>query len=256
MYKVNLAYKGIYRGDLILVNRHYKYQELDCVKNQSVNIGNNIYLNNNVAISLAKIMMRLNVYDEISFVSGLRSLNNQQRLYDQSLSENGVIFTNKYVAIPGHSEHQTGLAIDLGVKKDNIDFICPQFLETGICGEFLVNACKYGFIRRYPKGKEDITLIGYEPWHFRYVGYPHSSIIANMSLTLEEYHQFIKKYEYNKNYFIYDDSKMIFNISYLKADKIKGNTIEIIDKNNFAISGDNQEGFIICTWVNKDEYSA
>lgn len=74
--------------------------------------------------------------DSIVPVSGYRSLNEQMDIYNDSLKDNGEDFTRKYVALPKHSEHQTGLAIDLGLNKEKIDFIRPDFPYDGICGTF------------------------------------------------------------------------------------------------------------------------
>ena len=90
-------------------------------------------------------------------------------------------------ARPGCSEHETGLAIDLGENVPELDFIRPSFPDTGICGTFRARAAEFGFILRYPKGKEAVTGIGWEPCHFRYVGVPFAREIADRGLTLEEY---------------------------------------------------------------------
>lgn len=74
--------------------------------------------------------------------------------------------------LPGCSEHQTGLAIDLGKAAGYIDFIRPAFPYDGVCGRFRRLAARYGFIERYQRGKEEVTGISAEPWHFRYVGRP------------------------------------------------------------------------------------
>lgn len=87
--------------------------------------------------------------------------------------------------------HETGLAIDVGKELEEVDFICPEFPYEGVCQIFRELAPMYGFIERYPKGKEAVTGIAKEPWHFRYVGYPHARIIQNLGMTLEEYHAFI-----------------------------------------------------------------
>ena len=108
-------------------------------------------------------------------------------IYTDSLRENGPEFTAKFVAMPGHSEHLTGLAIDLGLRQPKIDFIRPAFPYEGICQKFRELAPAYGFIERYPKGKEHITGIAHEPWHFRYVGTPYSETMAFKGMTLEEY---------------------------------------------------------------------
>ena len=120
-------------------------------------------------------------------VSGWRSHREQQKIWDDTIAEKGELFTRKYVAVPGCSEHETGLAIDLAENAPEIDFICPEFPRTGICGKFRERAPHYGFIERYPKGKESVTGIGAEPWHFRYVGLPHSLIMTGLGLVLEEY---------------------------------------------------------------------
>ena len=91
------------------------------------------------------------------------------------------------MALPGCSEHQTGLAIDLGLRGPEVDFLCPDFPYTGPCGDFRRLAADYGFVERYPAGKEPITGIAHEPWHFRYVGVPHAERMAAMGLVLEEY---------------------------------------------------------------------
>lgn len=139
------------------------------------------------AYALQALIKKLNAYGKIVPVSGFRTQQEQQNIWDDTLKQHGLIYTQKYVAIPGCSEHQTGLAIDLALNQENIDFICPSFPDEGICHLFQQLAPSYGFILRYPKGKETVTKIGWEPWHFRYVGTPHAQIITNHHLTLEEY---------------------------------------------------------------------
>ena len=120
-------------------------------------------------------------------VSGWRSHAEQQALYADSVRDNGLEFTQKYVALPGCSEHETGLAIDVGEAREVIDFIRPAFPDTGVCAAFRRAAARYGFIERYPKGAQAVTGIGHEPWHFRYVGWPHAGLMAQRGVTLEEY---------------------------------------------------------------------
>ena len=120
-------------------------------------------------------------------VSGFRSRAEQQAIWDGSLAEHGRAFTETYVARPGCSEHETGLAIDLGENVPGLDFIRPSFPDHGICGRCRARAADFGFLLRYPRGKEAVTGIGWEPWHFRYVGTPWAREIAGLGLTLEEY---------------------------------------------------------------------
>lgn len=115
----------------------------------------------------------------IPFLSGYRSYSYQQTLYNNYYKKDGAL-ADVYSARPGHSEHQTGLGFDVG-KIDN------NYGETA-AGKWLVNNCaKYGFILRYPKDKEYITGYQYEPWHIRYVGVEHATIIMQKGITLEEY---------------------------------------------------------------------
>ena len=124
-------------------------------------------------------------------VSGWRSQAEQQAIWDDTLEREGEDFTRKYVALPGCSEHQTGLAIDLGEAAGEIDFIRPWFPEDGVCGAFRRAAAGYGFIQRYRREKEAVTTIAEEPWHFRYVGAPHAALMEENGLCLEEYRDFV-----------------------------------------------------------------
>lgn len=172
---------------LILVNAVHGLETNQ--KTDLIPVGGNpaVLLRRQAAISLERLMARINGWEHIVPVSGWRSFDEQTKIWNDSIKEHGLTFTKKFVAIPGHSEHQTGLAIDLGLKQENIDFICPEFPYTGICQRFRSLAADYGFIQRYPAHKEHITGIGHEPWHFRYVGLPHAKFIESHDLTLEEY---------------------------------------------------------------------
>ena len=132
--------------------------------------------------------------DAIVPVSGYRPRSQQQAIWDSSLAEHGQEFTETYVAMPGCSEHQTGLAIDLGENRPDIDFLCPAFPDSGPCGELSRRAADYGFVLRYPKGKESVTGIGHEPWHFRYVGWPHARLMEEHGLVLEEYLDWLRQF--------------------------------------------------------------
>lgn len=123
---------------------------------------------------------------DISAFSGYRSYDQQEKLYNESLELEGEEYTQKYVAKAGHSEHQTGLAYDIGGSDQN-HWAKPSFGETEEGIWLANNAHRFGFILRYPKGKEDITGYGYEPWHFRYVGVENATYIYENNLTLEEY---------------------------------------------------------------------
>ncbi len=188
--------------------------------------------------------------ESIALVSGYRSEKEQTDIYESSLQENGAEFTAKFVALPNHSEHQTGLAIDLGLEKENIDFICPDFPYEGICEKFRAVAPQYGFIERYRKGKENITKIAPEPWHFRYVGFPHSAIISENNFALEEYIEYLKQFSANGEHLKYDNGRTYFEIFYVQAKKA-GSTKIILPYHTdgaapaYEISGNNVDGFVV-----------
>ena len=123
----------------------------------------------------------------ISITSAYRSYNEQKELYNTYLKLYGKSYVDRYVALPGYSEHQTGLAIDL------------ESLECDIFGnskEYLwikENAYNYGFIIRYQKGKEKITGYGAEEWHIRYVGEKAAEYIYKNNITFEEYYDLFLK---------------------------------------------------------------
>lgn len=93
--------------------------------------------------------------------------------------------SNQVVTAPGASEHQLGLALD--IVTTNYVTLDEGFAETEAGKWLAANSYKYGFILRYPLGKEYITGIDYEPWHFRYVGVEAATVIAEKEITLEEF---------------------------------------------------------------------
>lgn len=113
--------------------------------------------------------------------SAYRSYKSQTKVYNDRIESQGQYLSDSYVAKPGHSEHQTGLCIDI-TNEDK--FLVKGTIESDWLEE---NCHKFGFIIRYPEGKRDITGIEYEPWHIRYVGEEAASYIYNNGITLEEY---------------------------------------------------------------------
>ena len=115
--------------------------------------------------------------------SAYRTAEYQQKLYDEQMLAGKDI---SYVAKPLESEHHTGLCVDVAAYINGEYHDEPEYLEKEY--EWLHKNCaNFGFILRYPKGKENITGYPYEPWHFRYVGVEHATIIMNKRITLEEY---------------------------------------------------------------------
>lgn len=118
--------------------------------------------------------------------SGYRSYDRQEAIFASNVNEHGEDYANRFSARPGQSEHQTGLVMD--VTSKNVGFqLIEQFGDTPEGKWLKDNAHKYGFIIRYPKGKEDITGYVYEPWHIRYLGVDMATAVYESGLTYEEY---------------------------------------------------------------------
>ena len=129
----------------------------------------------------------LNIY----LSSGFRSYSTQKNIYNNYVSRDGKAKADTYSARPGHSEHQTGLAFDVNQIDSSFDNT-PEAI-------WLSNNCyKYGFILRYPKGKDNETGYMYESWHFRYVGTELAEKLYNNGdwITMESYFGFTSEYDY------------------------------------------------------------
>ena len=123
--------------------------------------------------------------------SGYRSYETQTYLFNRKVSQYGEEVAQTIVARPGTSEHQTGLCCDI---TDRYYEMKDSSLENTELYQWMYEHCgEYGFIVRFPKGKEDITGIIYEPWHFRYVGPEAAAYIMEHDLTLEEFLELYQK---------------------------------------------------------------
>ena len=141
----------------------------------------------NAYLELKKFLETKNVIIGIS--SAYRSKDYQQDIYESFIEKYGKDYADKVVAPVGCSEHHTGLALDINIMKDGKwPESNPELMEDEesykAIHQYLAN---YGFILRYPLGKEEITGIQYEPWHFRYVGTDAAEVITNQNITLEEF---------------------------------------------------------------------
>lgn len=173
---------------IVLVNknnqllRNYKPNDLEKINLEFAN--ENKYLRKEAKIAfekLAKDAKQLGY--RIVAVSAYRDYDYQNELFNYYVKEKGLDYALECSAKPGHSEHQTGLAVD--IEGENKDY--DNFLDTKEFTWMKNNSYKYGFILRYPKGKEHITGFKFEPWHYRYVGIKIAKEIYEKNITLEEY---------------------------------------------------------------------
>ena len=218
MRTVYLPRESACTGPLVLVNRAHPLRVRDktalCAPDES---RPGVLMERQAARLLQECIRKAGGWDMIVPVSGWRSYTEQQQIWDGSMAENGEAFTRKYVALPGCSEHQTGLAID--------------------------RACTaYGFIERYRRGKEELTGIAAEPWHFRYVGAPHAQLMEENGLCLEEYSAFIRSAPRSCT-MPGGQTVRVFHVP------CAGETTELLLPDGCCqISGDNDGGFIVTAW--------
>ena len=168
-----------------LINK-YNYIDQDYIPNDLVNLfdNKNTKMVRDASNAYKKLIEAANK-DNITLKSttAYRSYNYQKTLYDNYVLKDGIIKADTYSARPGYSEHQLGLAVDLtdlSVKDGRINDLDYEWLIN--------NSYKYGFIIRYPKGKENITGYIYEPWHLRYLGIELATNVYNSDLTYDEYY--------------------------------------------------------------------
>lgn len=119
--------------------------------------------------------------------SAYRSLQEQQELYDEFVTKNGREMAAIYVSPVGSSEHHTGLSVDFSSVSDECadDSDSCSLSQSGAMW-LAENAYRFGFIQRYPQGKQSITGVGYEPWHYRFIGIPLATAMNGSEMTFDE----------------------------------------------------------------------
>ena len=142
----------------------------------------------------AFLRMKEDLWKEDGIEAGLsnsyRTIEKQEEIYTRYTREFGPEYAAKYAAKPGHSEHHTGLAIDVGILREGrVYFTIEDLLSVDDLFQLIHKKLPdYGFILRYPADKKPITGIGYEPWHFRYIDSPEiAREIADRGICFEEY---------------------------------------------------------------------
>lgn len=193
--------------------------------------------------------------DKILISSGYRSKDYQQKLYDEaSKGDPDEILSAK----PGHSEHHTGLAVDIKIyTPQTVDLRANEY-------EWITeNAWKYGFVRRYDESKFDITGISNEEWHFRFVDIPHAYAMKELDLCLEEYIEMLRDYTEEPLEIISEKGSFLVyyvpadtqsDITYISVPDPKEGGKRLSDSfayesnivsGTYTVSGNNVDGFII-----------
>lgn len=178
----------------VLVNKHY-YLESDYVPDNLEKISKEYALNNMKLVNTAKEAFEEMAKDakkeklNIIAMSTYRSYDYQVNLYNRYVKQDGKEKADTYSGRPGHSEHQTGLAVDVYNGKENY----TNFEKTKEFTWMNKHAHEYGFILRFPKDKETETGYVYESWHYRYVGKDIAKYIKEHNISFEEYYATIIK---------------------------------------------------------------
>ena len=188
--------------NLILVNKNNKIPE-----NYEVNLSDieNNKVDSRIAEALKNMLAdaRKEGLNPI-ICSGYRTKSKQNQLYNNKIkqyvnrgynNEKARELASYWVAIPDTSEHQTGLAVDIVSKSYQV--LDDKQEKTEVQKWLIENSYKYGFILRYPTDKKEITMINYEPWHYRYVGIENANYMKKYNICLEEYIDYLKQFEQN-----------------------------------------------------------
>lgn len=244
---IRVTDEQVTRGNLVLVNKDYLLDQgavpkdiVTLFENKDLMHGyvvldNTIRLSRSVAEKFGDMVEAAGEDGVNRFMisSGYRDEGEQEQLYREKGSD--------YALPPGYSEHNLGLSMDIGSTQQSIDR-SPE-------GKWLKeHAWAHGFILRYPEDKTEITGIQYEPWHFRYVGQPHSMIMKELNLTLEEYLDYLKE---QSSYTTTVEGKE-YEIKYVPVTS-KDMEIEIPAGSEYEISGNNIDGIIVTVLLNKDD---
>ncbi|MGG0811288.1 VanY-A/VanY-F/VanY-M family D-Ala-D-Ala carboxypeptidase [Paenibacillus alvei] len=241
--KIEFTEEQIYHGNLLLVNNEHPVRQKS-IKSDVINLfthkeltkgygllDNEIKLSEEIAKKFSKMIADAKKDGVWHFLisSGFRDLDEQSRLYEEMGSD---------FALPaGHSEHNLGLSLDVGSTQMKMDK-APEgrWIEK--------NSWEYGFILRYPLDKTVVTGIHYEPWHIRYVGLPHSVIMQEMNLALEEYLDYLKE---EKSISVSVDGTK-YTISYYPISQNETIEVEVPANEHHEISGNNIDGVIVTSF--------
>ena len=241
---------GIKHGTLVLVNADHAFDPSDVT---TVSVWENktgSYLVKDVYTSLDPLVMdRLNEWmdafavesgrTDVNVVAGYRSYDDQQALYDNAVQTKGQAHADRYLALPGHSEHHTGLALDLSIY-DTEAGTSRDFTGTGEYAWAKEHAWEFGFIQRYPEEKSGLTGIDYESWHYRYVGRAHAFCMREHDLCLEEYIDFLRGYPFDGEHLLVDCGEERYEIWYCP-----GTTAVVPEEGLYTVSGNNADGLIV-----------
>lgn len=245
-----LEENSIYRGDLILVNNSVPFRFPDELSFASVADGKNgaYYIRSTDLLLDADALAAVNGLmgeflarggsKTVNLVAAWRSEAAQRHLYDRSAARNGAEHAARYVALPGCSEHHTGLAVDFSLYFP--DGTSADFTGEGECAWITENAPRFGLILRYTDEKESVTGIASEPWHFRYVGVPHAAAMGELDMCLEEYLEYLRSFPYDGAHLFLEQGTERYEVWYEW-----GSDVHLPIEGEYTVSGNNVDGLIV-----------
>lgn len=254
-----VATKDKFKGSLILVNNNQQYfsggENLVSINEKLGEDGRTSYVGNDndmqildvVYTPLSEMLDAFNAatgYNDIVIIGGYRTTDKQQELYDEDLASTGLDSSDR-VALPGHSEHESGYALDFTTSTT------WDYDGTGEYDWINQNCWKYGFILRYQENKTEITQIKYEPWHYRYVGIPHAYYMYKNGLCFEEYTDLLRNYPYDSEHLKFtDDNGTAYEVYFVQSDDGADETyVPVPSSLKYDISGNNVDGFIVTVYT-------
>lgn len=251
---IELSHDDVYRGDLILIRsdipcKNFETEEMTRLydlKERSYQLGNaDIRLKREAAEALdvmLKDFCKAVGSNDINVISGFRSVELQQKLFEEKTELCGEKEAQRWVARPGYSEHHSGYAVDFGIYRNGAS---SKFNGKGKYRWLQAHAHEYGFVLRYATEKEKTTGIAGESWHFRYVGVPHACYMKQKQMCLEEYERHIKDYSYrSKHMRVTDGRGKQYEVYYVKAEQ-NITEVPVPRDADYTVSGNNVDGFIV-----------
>lgn len=253
-YVVEISSESVYKGDLVLVNKVHSYgfkeeAELFDVydrKNGKYKLGTGNEKLLEKTISAANDFLGdfndITSLTNVTMVNGYISFEDQQKKYESYIKTVSAEDAQKWGVKAGASDHHTGLSFNLMLYPSN------GKIGEGEYSWLTENACKYGFIIRYPEDKANLTSV-LDNNHFRYVGVPHAEYIYQNNLTLEEYISLLGETTYSNPLKITSENKE-YIVYYSPADSSSSTTeVRIPEGYSYSCSGDNINGLIITAFL-------
>lgn len=190
--------------------------------------------------------------DNILVLTGYRSKERQQELYEANLAESEDDEEASSVAKGGYSEHQTGYGVDLSLLGED------DYDGTGIYAWINEHCHEYGYVLRYTEAKESITQVTPEPWHYRYVGKPHAYYMTTNRLCMEEYIDLLREHPYEGEHLsVTDEDGTVYEIYFVEASTSFATTmVPVPGKLSYEVSGNNSDGFIVTVNTGEKDASA